>query len=79
MQAQSPPPILRDYRKNLDFQNNSTIMSPMKTALSRTASTLRGLHGMNRNLVGPGADRLLPILLAVTPAVFAAFALGEVG
>ena len=58
---------------------NSTIIIPMKTILDNTASTLRGLHGMNRNLVGPGADRLLPILLAVTPAVFAAFALGEIG
>ena len=51
----------------------------MKTILSNTASTLRGIHRMNRNLVGPGADRFLPLLLAVTPAVFAAFALGEVG
>ena len=51
----------------------------MKTILSNTASTLRGIHGMGRNLVGPGADRFLPVLLAVTPAVFAAFALGEVG
>lgn len=51
----------------------------MKTILSNTASTLRGIHQMNRNLVGPGADRLLPLLLAVTPAVFAAFVLGEVG
>ena len=47
--------------------------------LDNTGKAFHGIHSMNRNLVGPGADRFMPVLLALTPAIFAAFALTEAG
>lgn len=51
----------------------------LRNVLDNTAAVIGGIHGMNRDVAGPGADRFIPILAAVTPAVFATFALGEVG
>jgi hypothetical protein len=49
-------------------------------ALHNTARVINGLDGMNRQNVGRiHADRCIPILMALTPPVFAAFVLGEVG
>ncbi len=51
----------------------------LRNVLDNTGKAFHGIHSMNRNLVGPGADRFMPVLLALTPAIFAAFALTEAG
>lgn len=75
--------MTEDYGKSLTSHLPSPILSPMKkhllNVLDNTGKVFHGLRGMNRNLVGPGADRFLPILLALTPAIFAAFAVTEAG
>lgn len=51
----------------------------LRNVLDNTGKVFHGIRSMNRNLVGPGADRFMPVLLALTPAIFATFAITEVG
>ena len=51
----------------------------LHNVLYNTGKTFHGIRSMNRNLVGSGADRFMPVLLALTPAIFAAFAITEAG
>lgn len=61
------------------FPHSPPMKKHLLNVLDNTGKAFRGIHSMNRNLVGPGADRFMPVLLALTPAIFAAFALTEAG
>ena len=75
--------MMKDYGKPLTSSLLPPILAPMKNhllnILDNTGKAFHGIRSLNKNLVGPGADRFMPVLLALTPAIFAAFALSEAG
>ena len=78
--------MLSDYRKSLIIHHSSPIFPPMKkTILNALNSTGRAFRTATDAVESTGyggrfvARNLTPWLLALTPAVFAAYALTEVG